>query len=68
MGALVEAAEEESLFRLLLGLHVLIVSGPELRSTAHDLDIGTTIGALALPPTASSKLIALRTAVIGVLK
>jgi len=68
VSALVEAAEEESLFRLLLALNVLVTVSAENVTTAKDLELHASLTALALPATASEKLSSLRTAVLARLK
>ena len=68
VSALVEAAEEESLFRLLLALNVLVTASAENVATAKDLELHASLTALALPASASEKLSSLRTAVLARLK
>jgi len=53
---IVSPSEEESLFRLLLTLNSLISSSAETLSTAKDLDVGASVKALALPPSAPEKI------------
>ena len=68
VSALVEPAEEESLFRLLLTLNVLIKGGGEMATTAKDLEIPASLSALALPTSASEKVTSGRATVLAALE
>jgi len=68
VSALVEPAEEESLFRLLLTLNGLVKATAELASTAKDLDLPASLSALALPASAPEKITSGRAAVLAILK
>lgn len=56
VGAFVEPAEEEALYRVLVALSALLGIGASTLDVAHDLDLGTALKALQLPPTAASKV------------
>jgi len=56
VGAFAAPAEEEALYRVLVALAALLGIGASTLDVAHDLDVGSALQALQLPPSAAPKV------------
>jgi phospholipase A-2-activating protein len=65
--ALLQPAEEESLYRVLVALDTIVSMGLVQRETAKELELGAALKALALPATAAGKVTELLKKLVGVL-